>query len=65
MRIEGTVKSWNDDRGFGFIEPLHGGQETFVHIKAFVSRSGRPEVGQRVTFEVEMAPDGKKRAKGV
>jgi uncharacterized membrane protein YsdA (DUF1294 family)/cold shock CspA family protein len=65
MRIEGAVKTWNDDRGFGFIEPLHGGQEIFVHIKAFVSQSGRPEVGQRVTFEVEMAPDGKKRAKRV
>lgn len=65
MRIEGTVKIWNDDRGFGFIEPLHGGQDIFVHIKAFVSRSARPEVGQRVTFEVEMAPDGKKRAKHV
>jgi uncharacterized membrane protein YsdA (DUF1294 family)/cold shock CspA family protein len=65
MRIEGAVKTWNDDRGFGFIEPLHGGQEIFVHIKAFASRSGRPEVGQRVTFEVEMASDGKKRAKRV
>ncbi|MGB9493266.1 MAG: cold shock and DUF1294 domain-containing protein [Azonexus sp.] len=65
MRIEGVIKNWNDDRGFGFIEPLNGGQEIFVHIKAFVSRTGRPEVGQRVTFEVEMTPDGKKRAKRV
>lgn len=65
MRIEGAVKTWNDERGFGFIEPLHGGQEIFVHIKAFVSRPGRPEVGQRVTFEIEIAPDGKKRAKYV
>jgi uncharacterized membrane protein YsdA (DUF1294 family)/cold shock CspA family protein len=65
MRIEGTVKTWNDERGFGFIEPLHGGQEIFLHIKAFVVRSGRPEVGHRVTFEVEMTPDGKKRAKRV
>lgn len=63
MRIEGAVKTWNDDRGFGFIEPVHGGQEIFVHIKAFAPRSGRPEVGQRVTFEVEMTADGKKRAK--
>lgn len=42
-----------------------GGQDIFVHIKAFASRTGRPEVGQRVTFEVEVAPDGKKRAKRV
>lgn len=65
MRIDGIVKTWNDDRGFGFIEPVHGGQEIFVHIKAFAPRSGRPEVGQRVTFEVEMTADGKKRAKRV
>ena len=65
MRIEGAVKTWNDDRGFGFIEPFHGGQEIFVHIKAFAARTGRPEVGQRVTFEVEMTADGKKRAKRV
>lgn len=65
MKIEGTIKTWHDDRGFGFIEPRHGGQEVFVHIKAFASRSGRPEVGQRVTFAVEMTADGKKRAIGV
>ncbi|HMV59521.1 MAG TPA: cold shock and DUF1294 domain-containing protein [Anaerolineales bacterium] len=65
MRIEGTIKTWNDDRGFGFIEPLHGGQEIFVHIKACGACSGRPEVGQRVTFEVEMTRDGKKRARQV
>jgi uncharacterized membrane protein YsdA (DUF1294 family)/cold shock CspA family protein len=65
MRFEGVVKIWNDDRGFGFIEPRHGGDDIFVHIKAFVSRSGRPDVGQRVTFEVEMGSDRKKCAKCV
>jgi uncharacterized membrane protein YsdA (DUF1294 family)/cold shock CspA family protein len=65
MRFEGTLKSWNDDRGFGFIEPGAGGDEVFVHIKAFSRRNGRPAVGQRVTFEVEMGPHGKKRAKNV
>ncbi|MFC5301411.1 DUF1294 domain-containing protein [Azospira restricta] len=64
MRSEGAIKTWNDDRGFGFIEPRHGGQEVFVHIKAFAVRAGRPEVGQYVTFEVETV-DGKKRAKRV
>ena len=65
MRIDGTLKSWNDERGFGFIEPLQGGQEIFVHIKAFEARLGRPQIGQRLTFEVEMGPEGKKRAKCV
>ena len=62
MRIEGTIKTWNDDRGFGFIAPTYGGQEIFVHIKAFRARSVRPQVGQVVTFEVELNHEGKKRA---
>lgn len=65
MRFEGTITTWNDDRGFGFITPTQGGQEIFAHIKAFVSRSGRPQVNQLVTFEVELGPQGKKRAKNI
>ncbi len=65
MRIEGTLKSWNDERGFGFIEPTLGGQEVFVHVKAFDVRLGRPQIGQRLTFEIEMSAEGKKRAKHV
>lgn len=64
MRFEGTLSSWNDDRGFGFIEPEQGGEATFAHIKAFLPGTGRPTVGMRVLFEVETGPKGK-RAKGV
>lgn len=39
MRFEGTIKSWNDERGFGFIAPALGGDEVFIHIKAFTSLS--------------------------
>jgi len=65
MRFDGRLKSWNDERGFGFIEPLQGGQEIFVHIKSFPSGTGRPAVGLPLTFEVELGPQGKKRAKSV
>lgn len=65
MRFEGIVKSWNDERGFGFIEPLQGGQEIFVHIKAFRARRGRPQPGQPLTFEIELNAQGKKRASKV
>ena len=65
MRLKGTLKTWNDDRGFGFIEPIRGGQDIFVHIKAFGPRAGRPQVRQRLTFEIELGPHGKKRAKNV
>lgn len=65
MRFTGTLKTWNDERGFGFIEPTQGGQELFVHIKDFPSGTGRPSVGQTLTFEVESGPNGKKKARAV
>lgn len=65
MRFTGVLKAWNDDRGFGFIEATHGGQELFVHIKDFPLGSGRPSVGQNLTFEVETKSDGKKKARRV
>jgi uncharacterized membrane protein YsdA (DUF1294 family)/cold shock CspA family protein len=65
MRFRGTVKTWNDDRGFGFIAPTQGDQEIFFHIKAYSGRGARPEVGQAVSFEVELNADGKKRARAV
>jgi uncharacterized membrane protein YsdA (DUF1294 family)/cold shock CspA family protein len=65
MQFTGTLKSWNDDRGFGFIDPTHGGQEIFVHIKAFPAGTGRPSLGQQLTFEVETTDNGKKRARSV
>jgi uncharacterized membrane protein YsdA (DUF1294 family)/cold shock CspA family protein len=64
MRFKGVIKSWNDERGFGFIQPVRDGDEIFVHIKAFSRRMGRPQVSQRVTFEVEFGPQGK-RARNV
>lgn len=65
MRFTGTLKTWNDERGFGFLAPAQGGQEIFVHIKAFPSGSGRPCVGQILTFEVTTGSDGKKKAREV
>ena len=34
-RLEGTLKQWNDPRGFGFITANDDGQDIFVHITAF------------------------------
>ncbi len=63
MRFEGVIRSWDDERGFGFIEPTLGGQKIFVHMKAFPRGAARPTIGQRVSFEVELGPQGKKRAR--
>jgi len=65
MQSEGKLKSWDDERAFGFIEPRHGGQDIFVHITAFKGKSVKPKIGQSLTFEVELNAEGKKRAKNV
>lgn len=33
-RLQGTVKWWNDEKGYGFITPSSGGDDLFVHFKA-------------------------------
>ena len=60
MRFEGTLTTWNDERGFGRIEPSHGGEPIFVHVSAWPRGSGRPQLGQVVTFEVELGAKGKR-----
>lgn len=65
MRIEGKLCKWNDDRGFGFIAPLQGGSEIFVHISAFPRDGHRPKLGESLSFEIEIQSDGKKRAKSI
>lgn len=63
MRLSGTLRSWNDDRGFGFIAPTEGGaREVFVHVSAFSRTGSRPTVGEKLTFEVERTAAGKSRA---
>jgi cold shock protein len=50
---KGTVKWFNSQKGFGFIEPENGSKDVFVHISA-VERSGmyNLEEGQKVSFDV-------------
>ncbi len=62
MRFDGTLKTWNAERGFGFITPRTGGQDIFIHISAFPRDGHPPREGEVLTFEVETTPDGKKRA---
>ena len=49
----GTVKWFNAQKGFGFIQPENGGQDVFVHISA-VERAGMTNLneGQKVSFDV-------------
>ena len=65
MRFEGQLRSWNAERGFGFIEPAGGGQEIFLHVSTVPTHFRPPKIGQRFTFEIESSRDGKKRAANV
>ena len=59
MALTGKLRSWNDERGFGFIAPRDGGRELFVHISA-LERASPPiralNEGQKVSFDLENDP---------
>jgi CspA family cold shock protein len=59
----GTVKFFNTDKGFGFIQPDNGGDDSFVHITA-VHAAGMATLDkdQRVSFEIETGRNGKQSA---
>jgi len=63
--IERRDQAWNDERGFGFIQPVRGGEEIFFHITACSRDAGRPQVSQRVLFDVELGSQGKPRAQNI
>lgn len=50
LRHRGTLRMWDDDKGFGFIEPEHGGADVFLHIKALADRTARPTIGAVVSY---------------
>lgn len=63
----GTVKWFNDDKGYGFITNDESGEDLFVHFSAIIAEGFKSlKEGQRVTFEVEDdAARGKTRAANV
>jgi len=55
----GTVKWFNETKGFGFITPSDGTADVFVHYSAITSEGFRTlQEGQSVTYEVESGPKG-------
>jgi CspA family cold shock protein len=55
----GTVKWFNDAKGFGFIEPEGGGPDVFAHFTSILSDGYRTlKQGGRVTFELVQGPKG-------
>ncbi|RDV28003.1 cold-shock protein [Alteromonas aestuariivivens] len=64
--VTGTVKWFNEDKGYGFLTPEDGSKDVFVHFRAIVSDGFRSlKEGQRVQFEVEQGQKGPQAAKVV
>jgi len=57
--VQGTVKWFSSEKGFGFIAPENGGNDVFVHHTA-IQGSGYKSLseGERVSFEVTRGPKG-------
>ena len=63
MSKTGTVKFFNQDKGYGFIQPDDGSADSFVHITA-VQAAGMQSLDkdQRLNYEVEQGRNGKESA---
>jgi len=63
---QGTVKWFNTQRGYGFIQPDDGSKDVFVHVSA-VERSGigTLQEGQKLSYELERSQQGRISAVGL
>jgi uncharacterized membrane protein YsdA (DUF1294 family)/cold shock CspA family protein len=65
MGQQGRLAEWNDERGFGFIDPLDGGARVFVHVSEFPRSDRRPMALDLLTYDVDRDDRGRLRATGV
>ncbi|GHG63121.1 DNA-binding protein [Alishewanella longhuensis] len=65
MRLKGKITQWDDEKGFGFIQPMLKGERVFLHIKALQNRARRPVIGEVVTYTVSQDSKGRLQAASV
>lgn len=65
MRLTGTLKLWNDERGFGFITAQDGGPDIFLHISALPRDGTRPVPGESLSYELVVGKNDQPRAANV
>ncbi|WP_117233819.1 cold-shock protein [Vibrio maerlii] len=62
-KTTGTVKWFNEEKGFGFITQANGGADVFVHFRAITAEGFKTlKEGQEVSFEVEQGQKGPQAA---
>ncbi|KXO72958.1 cold-shock protein [Brucella anthropi] len=62
----GTVKFFNQDKGFGFITPENGGSDVFVHVSGLLQAGGSLQDGQKVNYDIgQDRKTGKSKAENV
>jgi cold shock protein len=59
---KGVLKTWKDDRGFGFIQPDNGDKDIFVHISSLKGMARRPNRGDVLYYQVAQDTGGKLKA---
>jgi len=59
LRSKGRLTTWNDDKGFGFVTPMAGGERIFIHVSAFRNRSRRPSLDEIVTYTLSTDKKGR------
>ncbi len=60
--VKGVLKTWKEDRGFGFIKPDDGSKDIFMHISALDSSSRRPVTGDIIYYQITRDHRGKYKA---
>jgi uncharacterized membrane protein YsdA (DUF1294 family)/cold shock CspA family protein len=64
-RQKGRITHWNAERGFGFVTPVGGGHQVFLHISAIADRRRQPAEGDMVTYDTTFDEHKRPRAVGV
>ena len=59
MNTKGQIASWNEEKGYGFIQPADGGKRVFVHVSAFMNKKRQPETHQTVTYALSKDKQGR------
>ncbi|MFA6162897.1 MAG: cold shock domain-containing protein [Methylobacter sp.] len=62
VMLKGVLKTWKEDRGFGFIKPDNGKRDVFIHISSLKGASRRPVVGDVIYYQIAKDSRGKFKA---